>query len=287
MVTTGAARATGGSSSTSLGSRAGGARATAGGASTSVFANGGSLSGSGGTAQLRSFAGSPSQAGAIDPCSLPGAHCTPSSIAWTECTQRGGACVSVSSGSGQCPAGSYNPFSAETYCPASFIGRCCVPEGDVGSPCDPSKLCRAGACWPEAAHFPSGGVCGQSCSADDCPSYGTCIAVLWSAAPSVCLVACTESRFCRTGQSCQAFSKQYGGAEITYACWSPGSPTGKGLGESCESDGECLSYYCRPDSTGARQCSAPCDASRKCLSGYTCVTDPACSGAACDFCFST
>lgn len=101
-----------------------------------------------------------------------------------ECEQRGGACVSVSSSSGKCPKGSYNPFSADTYCPASFIGHCCVPEGDIGSPCDPTKACRVGACWPEAAHYPAGGVCGHACDADNCPSYGTCLTVVWSAAPS-------------------------------------------------------------------------------------------------------
>jgi hypothetical protein len=254
----------------------GAAPMTSGGASTTI-AFGGSPSNS---------AGSPSQAGAIDPCSLSGAHCTPTSPPWTECMQRGGACVVVSSSLGQCPAGSYNPFSANTYCPASFIGRCCVPDGDVGSPCDQSKACRTGACWPEAARYPLGGVCGQACSADNCPAYGTCITVPWSAAPSVCLVACTEDRFCRAGQSCQAFSRQFGGGEITYACWSSESPTGKVLGESCARDSECLSYYCRPDSTGASRCSAPCSASKPCLNGYACVNDPACSTGECDFCFA-
>lgn len=256
---------------------------TNGGASVTI-ARGGSPSG--GTATTLSFAGSASQAGTIDPCSLPGAHCGVTSLAWTECTQRGGVCVGVSSSAGQCPAGSYNPFSANTYCPASFIGRCCVPEGDIGSPCDPSRACRTGACWPEAARYPAGGVCSSACYTNNCPAYGTCIAVPWSAAPSVCLVTCTEDRFCRAGQSCQAFSKQFGGGEFVYACWSSESPTGKVLGESCERDGECLSYYCRPDSARALRCTAPCDASKPCLSGYACVNDPACSTGQCDFCFS-
>lgn len=283
-VTTGSVRASGGSV-TSLGSRAGGAPATSGRGFQGGSASAGSPSG--GTDTNRNLAGSPSQAGAIDPCSLPGAYCPQASLVWTECRQRGGACVTVSHGSDECPAGSYNPFAANTYCPTGFMGRCCVPEGDTGSPCDPSKACRTGACWPEAAHYPSGGVCGHICGADDCPSHGTCLAVGWSAAPNVCLVTCADSQFCRTGQSCQAFSRKFGGGEIAYGCWSPGSPTGKGLGESCDSDSQCLSYYCRPDSTGARRCSAPCDASTKCLRGYTCVTDPACSGTQCDFCFPT
>src|SRR5512133_159382 len=288
-VTTGGIRANGGSSWTSVVIRAdGGAPKTTGGASTGGFASGGSLFGgspNGGTGN-RNFAGDSSLAGAIDPCSLPGAHCTPGRDDWPECTQRGGACVGMSSSSGECPDGSYNPFSKDTYCPASFIGHCCVPNGDVGSPCGDSSWCRdGGACWSEAAHYPSGGVCGHACNAESCPSYGTCITVPWSAAPSVCMVACTESRFCRAGQSCQAFSKKYGGGEIAYACWFTGSPTGKGLGDECARDSGCLSYYCRPDAAGTRRCSAPCDASNPCLSGYTCVTDPTCSGTQCDFCF--
>lgn len=279
---------TGGASSTAVVTRAdGGAPTTKGGASSGGTNTGGSFVGgspSGGTGN-RSFAGGSSLAGAIDPCSLPGAHCTVGNP-WPECAQRGGACVAVSSSSGECPDGSYNPFSRDIYCPAAFIGRCCVPNGSVGSPCTGSDSCGAGsACWPEAAHYPPGGVCGHACYASSCPSYGTCITVPWSAAPSVCLVTCTESRYCRTGQSCQAFSQTIGRGEIVYACWSPGSPTGKGLGEVCEHDGECLSYYCRPDAERTRRCSAPCDASKRCLSGYTCVTDPTCSSTQCDSCF--
>jgi hypothetical protein len=118
------AQSEGGTPTTSVGGRTNvGGSMTAGGRST-AFAGGGSSSG--GTTANRSVAGSHSQAGAIDPCSLPGAHCT--SIPWPECAQLGGACVRVSSSSGQCPTGSYNAFSANIYCPAAFIGRCCVPE---------------------------------------------------------------------------------------------------------------------------------------------------------------
>lgn len=121
--TLGSPQVAGGPPSTSVGGRGNtDGSMPAGGRSTGIAGGGSSR---GGTTAQPSVAGSPSQ-GAIDPCSLPGAYCT--SIPWLECTQRGGACVGVSSSSGQCPAGSYNPFPTNIYCPAAFIGRCCVPE---------------------------------------------------------------------------------------------------------------------------------------------------------------
>jgi hypothetical protein len=205
---------------------------------------------------------------------------------WPTCTERGGTCVFMGLGE-KCLAGSYNPFSDSTLCPTDSYSRCCVPTGGVGSPCDASSPCREGGCLPEASHYPPGGVCSFICATNNCPPWGVCVPVMWSQAPSSCLISCTESALCREGQSCQAFATSFNGGQTTYACWRPGSPTGKGLGDPCDTNSSCLSWLCRPDPAGTNRCSASCDDTHRCLSGFACVPDTACSTAGCGFCLPT
>jgi hypothetical protein len=205
---------------------------------------------------------------------------------WPACTARGGACVFMDLDQ-SCPQGTYNPFSDTTLCPTGSYSRCCVPTGRLGSPCDASNPCTQGGCLSETANYPPGGVCDFACGGDNCPAWGVCVPVFWSEAPSVCLVACTSSSLCREGQSCQAFAKTWGGGETTYACWRPGSPDGKGLGDLCDSDGYCLSLLCRPDPTQTNRCSATCDDAHRCLTGFACVPEAGCSTPGCGLCFPT
>jgi len=281
----GGSTATGGSSpnsgSTTTGgiSPIGGASASGGASATGGISGGGSASSGG------NVAGGSTQVGRINPCSLPRAYCATGPEPWQACGQRGGACVMMSSASIKCPDGTYNPF-ADGYCPTGAISRCCVPIGDLGSPCDASNPCDGNGCLPEMSHYPLGGVCASACSRDDCPASGVCVAVPWSQAPGMCLLACTNDRDCRAGQSCQAFpSGTSVGAIGRYACWAPGRPEGKGLGDLCSRDIDCLSTQCRPDSTGINRCSARCNATYPCLTGFKCQTDPTCSSMDCGLCF--
>jgi hypothetical protein len=253
---------------------------SAGGA-LSEYSGGGSPS-SGGSKAVGSSLGT-----RVDPCSLPGAFCAVGPEPWAECGQRGGACLNMTSTSSQCPSGTYNPF-ADRYCPTGARSRCCVPTGDLGSPCDASNPCEGRECLNDASNYPIGGVCASGCSQDDCPASGVCVAMVGSQAPGLCLVACTNDWQCRNGQNCQAFpSTPITSAVARYACWAKESPYGKGLGDLCSGNSDCLSQHCRPDPAGTNRCTARCNAANPCLTGFKCETDLTCSSTICGLCFPT
>lgn len=142
------------------------------------------------------------------------------------------------------------------------------------------------ACLTEALNYPEGGVCASLCNGDDCPASGVCVAVPWSQAPGMCLIACTNDWQCRAGQTCQAFPPPYlTGEVVRYACWTKERPDGKGLGDLCTSNLNCLSQLCRPDAAKINRCSARCNAANPCLTGFKCETDPTCSSMDCGMCF--
>jgi hypothetical protein len=205
------------------------------------------------------------------------------------CSARGGDCVLMQEFSQPCPQGTYNPFSGLlALCPTNTIQRCCVPTGKLGSTCSSDNPCDNGGCATEQSGYPVGGYCAGACTpaASSCPSWGTCIPVVWSEAPGICMVPCSNRDMCREGWSCEAFPLQPfrgTGGDVVYVCWQAGS-VGKGLGTECVNDRDCLSQLCRPDAQQTSRCSAACDDGHPCLTGSHCHPRSGCTTPGCGNC---
>jgi hypothetical protein len=212
-----------------------------------------------------------------------------SGVDYPPCAERGGDCVLLQALSDPCPAGTYNPFSGSMdKCPTSTIRRCCVSMGELGSTCDLTHLCSNGGCLPEQSGYPPGGYCTSVCDPDasQCPSWATCLTVMWSQAIGNCMVKCDSNAKCREGWTCEALRRHpFSDTDLTttYVCWQ-GGQLGKGLGTQCSQDGDCLSQMCRPDSSQQNRCSAMCDTANPCLAGYTCKTLSSCTTPGCGYC---
>ncbi len=138
-------------------------------------------------------------------------------------------------------------LSGNCASPGEFCTDICSTE----SPCPVGFHCSAGVCaaGPPA---PNGGACLR---ADDCADAG---AVCFE---GVCARPCTDE--CPIGTTCTA-------TDDGMLCVASGA----GLGETCETNGECRSGVCLPGVA----CTVLCDATTSCPEGYVCEPAGSVSG---------
>ncbi|RMG16567.1 MAG: hypothetical protein D6729_10635 [Deltaproteobacteria bacterium] len=143
----------------------------------------------------------------------------------------------------------------------------CV-AGGIGAPCSSPSDCAEGlSCAPSLP----GGYCTRSCEGDPCPEGTQCVAFGGS---SYCFDGCLTNADCRPGYACSggicdvacSADEECGGGEI---CLN-GACVGAGVGQSCDTGGDCPGSLSCFKSVPGGYCTQSCTTGGDCPEGSTC-----------------